>query len=305
MSPSFSTKSSCFRYCAAITIRFRFNMSTTFATSVPSITRKLKDLRREMLETENAAAEMLRPLDAEHLQSAKNLLHYMGLRRHDIRLLQESLASLGLSSLGRCESHVLSTIDSILNLLVRLQNGHSWSAPLTAVEGFKQGRQLLETHTRSLLGAKPENRNVYIMVTMPVDAATNYELVHELLEQGMNCMRINCAHDGPDEWAGMVANLRRAMKQTGLPCRIMMDLPGPKLRTGPVESGPEIIKFRPRRDHFGMVVAPARVWLTPENDALDPRPKLIFAFLFQTEISGNSGRAIFSSSLILVGRLVL
>jgi len=42
-----------------------------------------------------------------------------------------------------------------------------------------------------------------------------------------------------------------------------MDLAGPKLRTGPIEHGPAVLKFRPQRDDFGRVVSPARVWLTP------------------------------------------
>jgi pyruvate kinase len=42
-----------------------------------------------------------------------------------------------------------------------------------------------------------------------------------------------------------------------------MDLAGPKLRTGPVEHGPAVLKYRPKRDDFGRVVSPARIWLTP------------------------------------------
>ena len=44
---------------------------------------------------------------ALHKNSARNLIHYLALRRRDIRQLQEQLAALGLSSLGRTESHVL------------------------------------------------------------------------------------------------------------------------------------------------------------------------------------------------------
>jgi pyruvate kinase len=42
-----------------------------------------------------------------------------------------------------------------------------------------------------------------------------------------------------------------------------MDLGGPKLRTGPVEPGPQVLRCKPKRDAFGRVVAPARVWLAP------------------------------------------
>lgn len=58
-------------------------------------------------------------------------------------------------------------------------------------------------------------------------------------------------------------NLRRAKRELGRRCRILMDLAGPKLRTGPVESGAKVIKWSPRRDPFGRVIEPARVWLFP------------------------------------------
>jgi len=35
-----------------------------------------------------------------------------------------------------------------------------------------------------------------------------------------------------------------------------MDLSGPKLRTGPLEPGPAVVRIRPRRDIYGTVVAP-------------------------------------------------
>jgi pyruvate kinase len=40
-----------------------------------------------------------------------------------------------------------------------------------------------------------------------------------------------------------------------------MDLAGPKLRTGPIEMGRGVLHWRPTRDVFGKVTAPARVWL--------------------------------------------
>ena len=54
-----------------------------------------------MLELEASGVARLAPVHPEHVASAKNLMHYLALRRHDIRRLQSKLASLGLSSLGR------------------------------------------------------------------------------------------------------------------------------------------------------------------------------------------------------------
>src|SRR5688572_27420692 len=79
----------------------------------------------------------------------------------------------------------------------------------------------------------------------------------------MDCMRINCAYDDAATWTRMIDNLHRAIAETGKSCRILMDLPGPKLRTGPMERGPQVVRWRPRRDVFGSVKQPARIWLTP------------------------------------------
>ena len=42
----------------------------------------------------------------EYLASARNLAHYVALRRHELRELQLELMPWGLSSLGRCEARV-------------------------------------------------------------------------------------------------------------------------------------------------------------------------------------------------------
>jgi pyruvate kinase len=49
-----------------------------------------------------------------------------------------------------------------------------------------------------------------------------------------------------------------------------MDLSGPKLRTGPLEPGPTVIKVRPERDCYGRVIAPARVWLSAATASHPP-----------------------------------
>lgn len=224
---------------------------------------QVRHLDDEMVKLElEFTAEGLRQ---EHRQGARNLLHYVALRRHDIRELQRELSSLGLSSLGRTESHVRASIGAVLRVLTRLSGAGD------AVDGEgneacpdqEQGRLNLARNTGSLLGSAPAGRRVRIMVTMPGEAACDYELVRKLLAGGMNCMRINCAHDGPEAWASMIAHLRRAELETGLRCKVEMDLGGPKLRTGPIKAGPAVLKYRPHRDTFGRVTAPARIWLTP------------------------------------------
>lgn len=227
---------------------------------------QLKLLRSEMLQLEASGMADSGSVHSEHRASAANLIHYLALRRHDIRQLQTELATLGLSSLGRNEQHVMGGLDAVLRMLTQLVAPAE--APLDLPDrapAIGEGATLLEKNSEILLGPPPPGRNVRIMVTMPSEATTDYDLVRDLVLQGMDCMRINCAHDGPEAWSGMVRNLRRAVKETGRPCKISMDLAGPKLRTGPIEDGPAVLKYRPQRDDFGRVVSPARIWLTPES----------------------------------------
>jgi pyruvate kinase len=224
---------------------------------------ELTDIRQELVETEAKGKPLLRSVHPTQLRSARNLIHYLALRRTDLRPLQARLTALGLSSLGRSEAHVMATLDAVLRILYELAR-RPW--PLSwepGPVGFDQGRAALKTRTLGLLGPKASGRRwVRIMATMPSEAAENPELMRQLLEAGMNCMRVNCAHDSPAAWRRMVRHLRAAERQTGVPCRVLFDLGGPKLRTGPL-AGPRVLKWRPERDALGKVITPARIWLTP------------------------------------------
>jgi len=201
--------------------------------------------------------------------SATNLLHYLAFRRRDLRPLQVALASLGLSSLGRSESHVLASIEAVLSLLDQLIDG-AGTATADSTLDLSRGARLLAAHTDALLGPPPAGRAVRIMVTMPGTAADDPTLVAELLRLGMDGMRLNCAHDSPGVWARVIEHLRRAEREQGRTCRVFMDLGGPKLRTGPLCPGPEVVRVRPQRDALGRPTAPARLWLTATSAPAPP-----------------------------------
>ena len=76
-------------------------------------------------------------------------------------------------------------------------------------------------------------------------------------------MRVNCAHDSPREWAAMIEHLRAAERNHRRVCRVSFDLAGPKLRTGPVAAGPEVLRFKPVRDSLGRVIAPGTILFAP------------------------------------------
>lgn len=238
---------------------------------IEELLEELTAIRADMVADSALMQRRSGEVHADYRDSARNLLHYLALRRRDLRTLQLRLAALGLSSLGRAESHVLATVDAVLDVLHYLAGRGGRPPTAEKVIDFAGGKRLLSEHTDALLGPARPGRGVRIMVTMPSEAGDDYTLVYKLLEQGMDCMRINCAHDDAPTWARMIENLRRAERSLGRTCRVVMDLAGPKLRTGPLEPGPAVVKVRPQRDVFGGVMAPARVWLTAaESPCLPP-----------------------------------
>ena len=233
--------------------------------------RDLEELRSDMLKLEESYAVRTSKLHNLHEDSARNLIHYVALRGRDIRHLQEKLAAMGLSSLGRTESQVMASVDGVLALLNRMAVAPApGTVPAASSPASNKGKALLEANTTALLGPKPSGRSVRIMVTMPTEAGRDYELVYNLVKHGMDCMRVNCAHDNPETWTRMIEHLKRARQTLRRPCSLLMDVPGPKLRTGPVELGPPVIKIRPHRDDLGNVTAPARIWLTAVENSEPP-----------------------------------
>lgn len=222
---------------------------------------ELVALRQELLLDAERQAGRLSGVHPVFAESARNLLHYLCLRRHDLRSLQLRLAALGLSSLGRAEPDVLTSVNAVLGVLSCLCGSVGSGMPTV---DFATGQRLLAQHTLDLLGPASPGRDTRIMVTMPSEAARDFVLVRDLLQQGMDCMRINCAHDDANAWLRMIEHLRRAEQLVGRSCKVVMDLAGPKLRTGPLEPGPAVVRVRPVRDEFGRVKAPARLWLTAD-----------------------------------------
>jgi len=239
--------------------------------NVEAVLGELTAIRAEMVTEPDMFETRLSRIHPSYGVSAINLLHYLTLRRRDLRPLQLRLTEMGLSSLGRAESHVLANIDAVLEILHRLTQ-RSWQPPSTeaTVLNFASGQRLLAQHTEALLGPPHLRRGTRIMVTMPSEAADNYTLVHDLLQHGMDCMRINCAHDDATAWLRMIEHLKRAKQVLGRSCHIIMDLAGPKLRTGPLERGLEVVRIHPCRDSYGRVIAHARVWLTSATAPQSP-----------------------------------
>ncbi len=168
----------------------------------------------------------------EFAASAHNLAAYLALRRQDLRPLQVELMSLGLSSLGRLESRVLANLDAVAWVLDRLRGRNE--PPRVPPERFFLGQTTLVRNAATVFGPRAAPRRVRIIVTLPGEAAADPAVAAALAAVGADACRINCAHDDPAAWARMAAHVRLAASRAGGHMRILMDLAGPKVRTGAV-----------------------------------------------------------------------
>jgi pyruvate kinase len=162
--------------------------------------------------------------------SAENLADYLAFRRIDLRPVDAALAPWGLASLGRSESRVMPSLRAIIANLELICRTNA-ETPRPDPADFQQGLENLKRNTQAILGPGSKGRRTRILVTLSPRAAEDKAHVRELVDAGMDCARINCAHETPQDWAAMVANVRSAGRKRARDVRVLVDLAGPKVRT--------------------------------------------------------------------------
>lgn len=186
--------------------------------------------------------------------SRDNLLAYLALREFDLQDLQHQLAEEGLSSLGRLEANAVAHIEKVLgHLEVGVQTDSRIHRPDLAQAGA-----ISEKRSLAVLGRPKHPRRTCIMVTLDPFMFKTPDIFRELLENGMDLARINCAHGTRQEWRGLIAAVRLAeeqLRKKGLyenrHCKIYMDLGGPKIRIGQFERETSPLKISVRKDLYG------------------------------------------------------
>ena len=241
-------------------------MSGPAADELAGLREQLLALRRQLLAFEQEQAALLAPVAAPYKASARNLLHFVAFHRHNHHRphqpsLQETLRRRGLSTLAGCDPHLLASLNSVIGVVESLcasagasSDGGTGHGEATPPVSFVQGHDLLRQHSEQLLGSSRA-----VMVTLPAAATEDPSLIPELVSAGMDVARINCAHDSPAVWAALTAQVRAAAQAQQRPCRIAMDLAGPKLRTGPLPPLPGVVSARPERDRYGRLLQPVRI----------------------------------------------
>jgi len=130
------------------------------------------------------------------------------------------------------EGRVLPTLVAVRAALAALAGLAPEEGP--PEETFFAGERRLVERAHELLGMPSSSRPTALLVTWPTEAADDPSFMRGLAERSVEAVRINCAHDSPDRWERMIGHARAAEKATGRRFKILMDLAGPKIRTGEV-----------------------------------------------------------------------
>ncbi|MCG2460281.1 hypothetical protein K8352_05935 [Flavobacteriaceae bacterium F89] len=196
--------------------------------------RELEKIYHTILDRDPLATATAKAVDERYRPSAINLYRYLVLRSIDIRKIQGRLSELGISSLGSGAGYVLDNVSNALKL-IKLLKGKTWEKDgnLTSI-GYLGSRQLLQAHVNSLFDVKKKKRDTIIMVTMPDEAADDLDLLKNLMSAGMKIARINLSHGDKELWKRILGNIHKASETLGLPIKIYMDLPGPKIRVSAI-----------------------------------------------------------------------
>ncbi|MBU5653991.1 pyruvate kinase [Corynebacterium aurimucosum] len=228
---------------------------------MPSLRPLLDSLITRVEASSAAHAAQIARVDPVHRPGAVNLVRYMELRSQDAVELQEGLTALGATSLSHPEPAVLERLHAARNVLDAF-DGQAPTYPVQPIaSAYADADDILDANTEALLGPTQEDTHARIMVTLPTEAAEDYELVLGFARAGMELARINCAHDDQAAWEKMVEHVHRAAQEVGREILISCDIAGPKVRTGTIEPGPQVIRVRGERTAAGELLSPATLVL--------------------------------------------
>lgn len=73
-------------------------------------------------------------------------------------------------------------------------------------------------------------------------SSDSYEMIAKLVNAGLGVARLNLSHGDIEQHHSMFSHVRQVSKDLGIPVGIMVDVPGPKYRTGPQSPGDIFLK---------------------------------------------------------------
>jgi pyruvate kinase len=179
-------------------------------------------------------------------KSIRNLEHYLELRKYNLTKLQDNLARLGLSSLGRSQPNIMDTLTQLISVISMALNKYipQEASYLTFDEAYN-----IMNNRCNIFGKFDKTS---IMLTLPSN--TDRELVYNIADAGVDIFRINTAHDTKDVWLEMAEYIRDYNISRGAKKKIYVDLAGPKIRTGRFRKLPEAFEIGEKNREVDVII---------------------------------------------------
>jgi pyruvate kinase len=203
--------------------------------TIKKIDKELTKILHSMVEVEEAINAELKEVHSDYQLSAKNLYRYLLLRSYDLRKYHDTLTDLGVSSMRTTEGYVYSNLYNVVKNLRLIQDTPFEADFNLEVIGYKKSKKLLKKHANSLFNETQKRHFTEIMVTIPIEAAENKEIIRDMAWNGMEIARINLSHGDIEIWKKMVDIIHEVRDEIDHDIKIYMDLSGPKIRTSTIE----------------------------------------------------------------------
>ena len=117
-------------------------------------------------------------------------------------------------------------------------------------------------------------------------------VLESLLAAGANAARINMSHGSQEEHSETIARARAAAEKMGRPLAVLVDLSGPKIRTGVLKGG-QPVPLEPDAQFTLTTRSVAGDDSIPQTFVLDRRGRLVRHFVgFDAEVAAELERAV-------------
>ena len=199
------------------------------------IDKELTRILQNIIDNENRIESLITNVHTDYRLSAKNLFRYLILRSFDLRKYHDTLSDLGVSSIRTAEGYVFGNLYNVVRNLKLIQGLPFEAHPNIELIGYKRSKKLLKKHANKLFNETKNKHFTEIMVTLPVEAAENKQIIRDMVLSGMEIARINLSHGDVDIWKKMLDTIREINKELPKRITVYMDLSGPKIRTSKIE----------------------------------------------------------------------
>jgi len=139
-------------------------------------------------------------------------------------------------------------------------------------------------------------------------ASSTPDVLGRMVQAGLDVARLNCSHASPADLDYQTENVRRVSRLAGRPVAVLLDLSGPKVRTGTLEQGSMELAAGERLRVVPGTAAGKDDWITSNHDGLSGDVKvgeriLLDDGLMELVVVGLDGEGVVETEVVVGGTL--